>query len=268
MFPPHVTDQARAHAAECFPTESCGLVLATLSEDTFAYEPHQNLAPNPENNFLIDSASLVNAMKSDLLRAVVHSHPHPAPPCPSASDMEAQTAFEIPWGIVPVDSAGEAAEPFFFGDQAPRPWIDRARVIGPAALTGLPYRHGVTDCYTVIRDYFLAVRNVTLPEVPRGWHGDAPAGVELDLYSKLLQPEFGFTQIAHCAALPGDVLLIMTGAAEHANHAAVLVSNDHLLHHAGGGNAWDEDKKSAIDLASRWQKHVTMVLRHCSAYKK
>lgn len=259
MFTPAVLDAARADAARRFPAESCGLVLESAAGAV--YRPADNLADDPQNAFLIPPKSVLKALKSGLLLAVIHSHPHPAHACPSAADMRAQIDLAVPWGIVPVDAAGGAGEVFFFGDQAPRPWRDAARRAGPEALVGLPYRHGVTDCFSILRDYYTACHSLAPPDIPRGFSDAAPLdehGNALQ-YSALQGADFGFAPVTAATARPGDLLLLHLSH-RRPMHAGVLLAGDMMLHHPAEA-ACDPAALSLREPAARYLPHLRGVLR-------
>ena len=243
-------------ALKDFPNEHCGAVI-DYGEDGWGYVPCENTAENPAAAFRIDPAKILRWQKAGTLLAVVHSHPAPAPACPSMADMTAQAAMAVPWGIVPVHKDG-ADKMFWFGDQVPRAHLGK----GIEGLIGLPYRHGVTDCYSLIRDYYREVCGISLPDQPRGWGALGPGVNEYDWYS-LLHEQFGFQDVPMADARPGDSLLLQVQC-KFVNHAAVIVDSGLLLHHPGGRVAWEPGRLSKRDTIARWLPFVTKVLRHRS----
>ena len=243
-----------AAAVECYPNESCGVVLA-VKDGGYRFLPCENQAENPATSFEINPDKILEWQKAGLLLAVVHSHPPPSPACPSMPDMTAQAAMAVPWGIVPVHEDG-ADKLFWFGDQVPRPHLGK----GVEGLVGLSYRHGVTDCYSLIRDYYREVWGISLPDQPRGWGAKGPGVNEYDWYS-LLHRKFGFEDVAMADAKIGDSLLLQVQC-EFVNHAAVIVGDGLLLHHPGGVMAWDEARLSKRDTIARWLPYISKVLRH------
>ena len=75
----------------------------------------------------------------------------------------------MPWGIIPTDGE-RVGDPIMWGDQLP---------IAP--LIGREFRHGTSDCYTLVRDAYRLGKDgmkehgidgwpldpIQLPEVPR-----------------------------------------------------------------------------------------------------
>mgnify|MGYP000464524408 CR=1 FL=1 len=85
---------------ECYPNEGCGLI-----DGDGRWVPVANVSPRPETAFLIAPG----VAQAHGARAILHSHPNDWR-CPSHTDMEAQAASGLPWGIV-TNKAGWLAEP-------------------------------------------------------------------------------------------------------------------------------------------------------------
>lgn len=238
-----VRKAAKAHAETLYPEESCGLVVSG------AYLPCDNLAEDKVNHFLVDSDLILSHLKAHTLESVIHSHPAPHPAAPSLADMTAQLAMEVPFGIVPVGSEGDAGEPFFWGKGVPQ-----------LPLLGRPYRHGVTDCYSVIRDWYRTERSIELPDYARGF-GWWQAEDHPDLYEQYFQ-DTGFIEVDPKDARVGDGLLISFGSRGVICHAGVLCEPGLMLHHPGGDQAYDPARLSRRDPASRWQSHIRRVVRY------
>lgn len=232
----------QAHALQDYPRESCGVIVRGR------YIPLANAAGDPERAFRIADADL--ARHRAALQAIVHSHPHrrewPAAerfmPWPSRADMEGQVATDVPWIIVPTD--GEQAG-------APVQWGDRADL---PPLLGRPFVHGVTDCYSLIRDYYWLEQRIDLPEGPRDDSWWAEGG---DLYRDNFQ-RAGFRNLggfdALATARPGDVALFAIRAPVP-NHGGVLLADGQMLHHL-------QHRVSGRDPLINWQRKITHLLRH------
>lgn len=245
-----IIDAIVAHAEREFPRESCGLLLG--DEDTLDYRAHANSSATPQTHFRIAQQHIKVA--ADRLCGIVHSHPAPAPPCPSAADMRQQIAFGVPWVIVPVGPGGDAGVPFCFGDGVPIP-----------DLVGRGYRHGVTDCYAVIRDWYRVQRNLILDDVPRHWRWweDSP---HPDLYERGFAAA-GFSEIPRAEADVGDAVLIAFGARGVVSHAAVIVAPGVMLHHPSSTQPYDPARLSRREPLARWREHIRRVLRHPGAQR-
>lgn len=73
----------RDHAAECYPNESCGLVVEV--ESALAYWPCRNISPKPLDTFIMHPGDFADAEDTGKIVAMVHSHPD-AQPYPSDHD--------------------------------------------------------------------------------------------------------------------------------------------------------------------------------------
>ena len=232
---------AKRHAASAAPEECIGFVIGG------AYRAQHNIAFNPREQARANPDAVLNAQR-DGLQAVIHSHPHPHPPCPSLADMRAQLAMGVPWAIVPVSENGEPGNLVWWGPGVPAP-----------PLLGRPYRHGVTDCYSIVRDWY-ARNSVRLADVARGWRWWTRSKNNPDLYERGFRSA-GFEEIDRADADVGDGLLIQIGA-DCVNHCAVVVEPGVILHHPGGDRPYDPTRLSRRDVASRWMRHVRRVIRY------
>lgn len=241
----NVIAAAKAHALREYPKESCGLVV----DDT--YRPCFNYAVNPEKDFVISEADYLWAENDGGVQAVLHSHPD-GPLFPTEADMQGQLSSAVPWGIIPTDGE-RAGDPIMWGDQLP---------IAP--LIGREFRHGVADCYTLVRDAYRLGKDgmkehgidgwpldpIQLPEVPRD---DNWWETEKDLYVDYLA-KVGFRQIDRSEARPGDGMLFKIRA-NKLNHAAVLLDGNVILHHL-------PNRPSRREAAGIWVYQVEMWLRY------
>ncbi len=246
-LPPPAAEMAamRAHAESEFPRESCGLVVGG------AYRPCRNVAEDPEAAFQVPRAEMAAAGGS--LQAVVHSHPG-GPRCPSEADMRGQMATAVPWGIVPVDAGGgapRALAPFFWGDGSP-----------PPPLVGRPFRHGVTDCYSLARDFYRLELGVALPDYPRSW-GWWLADPDQDLYMRHFASA-GFREVDGLSAEVGDIALMQVRS-RVANHAAVYLGSGMVLHQLGVGAEHDPSRLSCREPVARWRPFIRAWIRHGDA---
>lgn len=218
ILSPETAEAIRQHALREYPKESCGLVVAG------AYQPCFNYADDPLTQAVISRQDYVRA--GDALEAIVHSHPN-GPIWPSAADMRSQIATAVPWIIVGTD--GERCAKFtMWGDSLP---IQQ--------LIGRSFMHGVSDCFSLVRDAFrlgkdaLAAEGMEwpfeampFPDVPRD---DDWWGAGQDLYRDALGPR-GFREINISEVRPGDGFLCKIRS-DKLNHAGLYVGNNLILHH-------------------------------------
>ncbi|MGE0256802.1 MAG: C40 family peptidase [Alphaproteobacteria bacterium] len=224
-----VTDAARAHALAEHPHESCGVVVGGR------YIPVTNSADEPCAGFVMPPSAWI---EHGPVEAVLHSHTDGSD-WPSAADMRGQIASAVPWGIVVTDGR-TAASPFWWGDGVQTP-----------PLVGRPFRHGVTDCYSLIRDWYRLERDILLPDFPRDPDWWLAGG---DLYRDGF-PRAGFVQLpAGAAHEPGDVFLgALRGRVPH--HGGIWLGHGLILHHL-------ERRLSRREPLGGWRKFVTHWLRH------
>ena len=206
----------------------------------------RNIADEPEKTFRVSKAAMIKAQADGLL-AVVHSHPD-FPDCPSESDMRGQINTGVPWGII-ATNGNECTPIIWWGDG-----------VALAPLVGRGFRHGVTDCYSIIRDYYQLERGITLPEFPRNWEWWMQGG---DLYSCGFKGA-GFVPIDARDAREGDVWIAQLRSPVP-NHGGVLLDRGLALHHPSSHLPVDPSRLSVREPIARWQSHVVLWLRYQGA---
>lgn len=215
-FTPAVIDAAIAHAKAEAPIESVGVVWRGV------YTPMTNVASDPANRFEIAPEAFAELADVAPIEGVIHSHPGGGPWHPSEADMRGQIETDLPWAIVVVgeDGVGGALAcswgldnpPLFSADGAPAP---------------RQFCHGVSDCYTIIRDWYAQTVGVRLPDVARGWcwwldgqnlylDGFAAAGFEL-----ISQDPLRYAELIE----PGDVWLRRMPGASVVTHGGVYLGD-------------------------------------------
>lgn len=232
MFDARVISEIQAHAERDCPHEACGLVVDG------SYLPRRNMADRREHGFRISPQSYVAAARRGLVQAVVHSHPN-GPPHPTEADMRAQIESAVPW-VIAVLNQGVASEVFWWGDGTPRP-----------SLLGRKFRHGVTDCYALLRDYYAMVKNIALPEFPRRdqWWDDGGNLFEENF------AEAGFKRLDGAGTLEaGDVVLGQIGG-RVTNHCGVYLGRGLILHHLA-------NRLSRREPIEPWKRYISHYLRY------
>jgi len=226
--------QIQTHALEEAPNECCGLVTAS------GYVWCENVADDPKNSFVLDPRRYAAVASREEILAVVHSHVHPNADCPTKLDMEQQIQSKLPWGITHVGENGLATAPFWFGDSVPIP-----------PLIGRTFRHGVTDCYALVRDWFRLERDIQLPIFPREdyWWEDGE-DVLLDNYKAM-----GFEPLSSVKDLQIGDGILGTIAGRVTNHCAVYVGQGLILHHL-------PNRLSRVDPIHMWMKHLRIAVRY------
>lgn len=227
------------HAIRDFPNESCGFIV------NGEYFPVKNVADDPKRTFKIDGRTQLAMRKKGVIQAIIHSHPYELglrykwpQEWPSGVDIKNRTNdYSIAWGILATE--GEGCSELVWMDDNNRP-----------PLEGRQWKHGITDCYALIRDYFHEKHNIFLNDYPRDmdwWEGSE------ELYMDNFAKE-GFSEVNPKQIKVGDVALMRCGSRQ-VNHAGVVVGLDHLLHHR-------YHKLSGVDGLSKWHKNIVKYIRH------
>lgn len=236
--------QIKEEAIAAYPEEAVWLI--TPNECRLVV----NKAEDKLNTFKVDKRTLSAAYKRGLL-AVVHSHTD-AFPCPSASDMKSQMLGSVPWGIISTNGS-TTSDVLWFGDQ-----VEKANLVNRS------FCHGVTDCYSLIRDFYSIELNIALPEFPRDWEWwNKEQNLYLDGF-----PKAGFIQLdcedvktGKLEPKKGDVWLAMIRS-QVPNHGGVYVENEIILHHVTSEHAVDRNRLSSKEPIHRWMPFITHWLRH------
>jgi proteasome lid subunit RPN8/RPN11 len=242
LFYQSVTDAAKDHAAREFPNESVGLVRHD------AYVPLKNVSPTPRTAYDC-AAELAQHQVQGGIQAMIHSHPTGNPVGPSALDMSQQQAMHIPYGII-VCSVGHVEDPYFWSD-----------TLEPPPLEGRQFRHGPSgtdgrgDCYALIRDYYRVKMNTRLPEFPRddNWWINANSHCLYEDNFRLA----GFQETDRKNPLAGDVILMRyPPGTRTANHAAIFLGGQQLLHHLTNRVSRTEPSINYMRFVVRWLRHA------------
>lgn len=240
-------DAHKRHAASEWPREACGAILPDGS-----YLASANVSKTPEVSFRLPRGFFE---KHEPI-AILHSHTAEVTErgtvldpqdCPSYDDMVCQIDTAVPWGIS-LAAPGGATDPFWFGDEVPRP-----------PLYGRRFRHGVDDCYSFIRDWHREEAGIEIPEFPRDpdwWEpGEDGKSAQADLYQDGFESA-GFARVERDfrSILPGDVFLCSVRS-KVLNHGGVYVGNGLIGHHL-------THQLSMRDPAAIWKPKLNFLVRH------
>ncbi len=231
-------EEIQAHARESYPNECCGLIVDGK------YIRSDNLSETPTEAFKLNQDLYLDALRAGTLQAVIHSHcydsanpPKYDPRWASTKDMEVWIESNVVWGIVAATES-EASEILWYDDNDIPP------------LLGRQFFHGITDCYSVIRDHYRTVLNIKLKNYPRGmsWWNNGQ-----NLYEANFR-DAGFIEITEEEADTNDVCLFQVRSPVP-NHAAVITGNNEITHHLF-------HRLSERDRLDRWRGQIVKYLRY------
>ena len=224
----------RDEAIAAYPHEAVWLITKAGTKRV------DNTHEDPENFFRVSLQDTIAATREGLL-SVVHSH------CdgwavPSAEDMHAQALSGVPWGVLSTDG-NTASEITWWGEDAVPP------------LEGRGFVHGVSDCYSLVRDYY-RLKGIVLDEVPRNWQWwDTDQNLIVDQFELL-----GFKQVPLNDVQEGDTWVSQVRN-KSPHHCGIVLANDLILHHPGAGDPIDNSKMSIIEPIYRYLPYIAMFLR-------
>ena len=200
---------ALVHAKEQDPKESCGLLLEIKGKEK--YFPCKNLSTYSQQCFIIDPEDYAKAEDRGKVLAVIHSHPV-TPPVASQADMISCEESGLVWHIV----NPKTEQWGFYKPSGYKP-----------PLIGRHWVWGITDCWSLVRDWYKENLGITL----RDW--DRPTTPEEFIDNPMFEKcawRTGFRQLRPEEKLKNGDLLFMSIMATGLNHVAIFLDGD-VLHH-------------------------------------
>ena len=202
-------EAALKHAKEQDPKESVGVLIVIKGKEQ--YYPCNNLSTYSQQCFILAPEDYVKADALGEITAIVHSHPV-TPPSPSQADKVSCEQSGLKWHIVnPKTETWGYCEPT--GYKPP--------------LIGRQWVWGVTDCWSLVRDYYRENKNIIL----RDW--ERPTTPEEFIENPMFEncaADTGFVELRPEDKLQNGDLLFMSILANGLNHVAVFIDGD-VLHH-------------------------------------
>ena len=221
-------EEALNHAKIEDPKECVGLLLNIRGKEK--YFPCRNLSMTAHQCFIIDPEDYVKADNTGEIKAIVHSHPV-TPPFPSEADKLGCEQSKLPWHIVnPKTEQWGYYEPC--GYKPP--------------LKGRPWVWGVTDCWSLVRDFYKEEKVIELldyerPVTPQEFN-DVP------LFERYAE-RTGFKELDPNETLKNGDILLMSIMYNTLNHVAIFLDGD-VLHHL-------TDRLSCKEPYSAWLQKCT-----------
>ena len=235
IWTPEIEAIIKSHAMKVYPEEAVGII------ENGQYVELDNLSKKPYEDVRLSDEDLIRVANSQLF---FHSHPDGIP-CPSEADMIYQQQLGIPFAIVTLPDY----DVFVFGD-----------TLEKQPLIGRGFRHGVHDCYALMRDWYQINRGIDVMNKPRGWEWWREEGKSL--YLDNLQ-EAGFRLLPLSEANETGDVLLFNFHFKIPMHGALVMEDKHLiLHHACGSKGLDRTRLSRMDLRSRYWRFATYALRY------
>lgn len=216
----------KQHALLAYPNECLG----------FLFDNNTYMPVSEGNDSYVNTTAKIFIEYEDMIKAICHSHTSDKL-WPSKVDMIAQMRSALPSALV-FCKENICSEPLFFGD-----------IVFRKEYLGRQYVSGITDCYTLIRDYYWFEKNIFLPEFPRdnNWHETMQ-----DMYERHLN-DVGVDKIELNSIKSGDVVLLKIG--KTISHAGIFIEPNLLLHHARG-------KYSIKEPLEKYSKFIKKVVRY------
>ena len=203
-------EAALVHAKDQDPNESCGLLLNIRGKER--YHPCRNLSAQSDEYFILDPEDYIKGSNLGIITAIIHSHPD-TPPVASQADKMSCEQTKLPWYIVnPKTETWGYYEPC--GYKAP--------------LLGRPWVWAVTDCWSLIVDWYKEERGVELLDYER------PTRIEEFMNDPVFErylPSRGFKLLKPDEPLMNGDVLAMSILGKGLNHVGIFLDGD-VLHHS------------------------------------
>lgn len=211
MLPKTTLEKIERDVLVRFPMEACGLILKD-----FSVIPMENHSETPEKSFVIPLTEYCKHIEN--LHGVYHSHTkskftfHIC--TPSLADAEQQKALNLPFYIAGFDGS-------YYTQPVKMPADPNNK------YTGRPYIYGLSDCATLMRDYYLYKFGVNITLDIK--HSLSPKSAWQDTIKFFLLTN-NFVQLRRSKETNkhGDILLTSVGGGID-NHGMLFLENGLIL---------------------------------------
>lgn len=221
----------KAHCSLNMSEESCGLFV--LKRGVIEFVPCDNIAYDKKNSFLINPVDYVRECDEGDVLAVGHSHVIGTSK-PSTEDIVHAANCQLPFIIFQPEALTI--------DTLPVP--DHS-----APLIGRRWSLGVSDCYSLVRDYYKEQGLVMNDYVRTSFEQITGEDMLRKYYS-----ENGFVEVTGEPKI--NDMLFMQVHSDVPNHVAVMVDDNVILHHL-------QNRLSCREVwGGYWRRHTLMIVRH------
>ena len=201
--------KALVHAKDQAPKAAVGRVVNVKGKQR--YYPCRNLAITDHQCFILDPEDYVKADETGEIIGIFHSHPID-PPTPSQADKVSCEDSGLPWYIVnPRTEQWGYLEPC--GYKPP--------------LLGRQWVWGVTDCWSLVRDWYKENKNIELKDWERPL---TPQEFNKNPMFERCAWRTGFRELRPDEKLIDGDLLFMSIMYPTLNHVALFFQGD-VIHH-------------------------------------
>lgn len=209
MLEAAVISELQSHALEAYPAECCGIVINERGVQK--YIKCTNTALKPLETFKISAEERTTIEDLGDVIAICHSHPDWVSD-PSPADIAACEASEVTWAIVSVNE-GVVSEPRYVSPKG---------ILFP--LVGREFFHGVLDCYSLVKDYYLREHGIELLDFEREdkWW-DNGQNLYIDNFKKT-----GFRELHVDEQIAESDVILMAIRSKVANHAGIYIDKKEL----------------------------------------
>ena len=202
-------EAALSHAKVEDPKECCGLLLNVKGKETYYH--CRNLSMTNHQCFILDPEDYVKADNTGEITAIIHSHPI-TPPTPSQADLVSCEKSNLPWhNVNPKTEQWSYCEPR--GYKAP--------------LIGREWVWGVTDCWSLVRDWYREEKQIELKDYQRSM---TPEEFLKNPLFEEYATQTGFRELEPNEPLQEGDVLLMSILHPTLNHVAIFLG-DMVLHH-------------------------------------
>jgi len=228
-----IIQQAISHAKDEYPRESCGVVIVFKGREK--YYPCRNISLEPENSFELHPEDYSQACDLGEITKIVHSHPKNFA-LPSEWDMNSIEKGNVPWIIVQPQTES-------FTETYPSKYIP--------SLIGREYVWGISDCYSIVRDYYKKELSISLPNYERRGEKLSPSENPFIISYKKL----GFVKVEE--PKKHDIILMFLNGS-NPQHVAIYLGEGIMLHQVEGRLS----SKDVYGNAGYWWKNTQGFYRH------